>query len=1115
MPERLGEAVLDLAVDDSKLKSDMRRSEGAVRGWAGRVGKIAAGVAIGAGVAAAGAITKGTLSAVRFESQMAEVRTLLSGTFTDTAFSQLGTDLLGLSKDLGIASTELVPALYQAISAGVPTDNVIDFLRISGRAAIGGVTEIETAVDGLTTVVNAFSAEGVGATDAADVMFASVKAGKTTFQELSDSLFQVAPLANSTGVSFREVSAGLATLTAQGTPTRIATTQLRAAIQGLTRPSKELTAIFKAAGYESGEMAVRQIGLAKASDIVSKATGGSVSQLTKLVGSIEGVQGILGITGSNAERFSNNMDNMDESTGAANAAFETIAKTVGFKWNRIQQLLNVQLLKLGQKILPHVHTVLSNLIPLATTFIGRLGIVLGRIRSLVTANLSLIKGLGIAAGIILGAIATFKVFQLAVRGVQLAMVALRAISIISLGPIALLVAAIAGLIATGITLAGKWEELEKAVAQIWSNITEGLTTKWEEFSTWFETTAWPAIEKAWQTFLDWAGPIWAALVTGLQTAWETFSGWFTLTAWPAITTAWQTFLDWAGPIWDGLVSGVQTAWETFSGWFTLTAWPAITTAWQTFLDWAGPIWATLVTGLQTAWNTFSSWFTLTAWPAVQLAWQGFLDWAGPAWATLVTGLQTAWDTFSSWFTLTAWPAVQLAWQGFLDWAGPAWATLVTGLQTAWDTFSTWFTLTAWPAVQLAWQGFLDWAGPAWATLVTGLQTAWDTFSTWFTLTAWPAIEVSWSNFISWSKAKWAILTYDIQNLWVRFSSWFIVTAWPSIQTTSLGFIDWLGKEWDLMTGDLAYLWGAFGTAFKAVVDDPITQSWADLNKEHMRNEWTDTTDFLGMVWKLWAERQFGGGITEKMQPAWQKFTDFMKPAFGVAMVDIAHQFGLWRLIYEGDIAEGGPFRQAWSDFTSWMNIDWGTAKDLLIGTWILWTDKYITNVSFGGNLRLGWSSFIDWSGTQWGTYVNFLTASWEAFGQTYKDVINGIIGLINTFIVKVSAIEIRVPSVNIPLVGVIGGFTVGVPDIPTIPLLAKGTSDFSGGMAIVGEQGPELVNLPRHSNVLSNSLSHSLSSRFGQQKPLVLNIDGNEIGRILMDLLGEREGRQNIRSSVS
>ena len=45
--------------------------------------------------------------------------------------------------------------------------------------------------------------------------------------------------------------------------------------------------------------------------------------------------------------------------------------------------------------------------------------------------------------------------------------------------------------------------------------------------------------------------------------------------------------------------------------------------------------------------------------------------------------------------------------------------------------------------------------------------------------------------------------------------------------------------------------------------------------------------------------------------------------------------------------------------------------------------------------------------------------------------------------------------------GIVGAFAA-------IPQFAEGTTNFGGGTALVGELGPELVNLPRGSDVIPN-----------------------------------------------
>ena len=138
------------------------------------------------------------------------------------------------------------------------------------------MTDTETAVDGLTTVMNAFKGQNIDATKAADIMFATVKAGKTDFAQLSASLFNVAPLAAAANVKFQDVSAALATLTAQGTPTSVATTQIRAAIQAIIKPSKEMQGVL---GTMTGELVKN-----------GKLTGEQADQYTKLNNSLTGLQ---------------------------------------------------------------------------------------------------------------------------------------------------------------------------------------------------------------------------------------------------------------------------------------------------------------------------------------------------------------------------------------------------------------------------------------------------------------------------------------------------------------------------------------------------------------------------------------------------------------------------------------------------------------------------------------------------------------------------------------------------------------------------------------------------------------------------------------------------------
>jgi len=99
----------------------------------------------------------------------------------------------------------------------------------------------------LTSVTNAYGAEAISATEIADIMFTTVKEGKTTFEELSARLFQAVPVAAKIGLEFQNVAAMAAQITLAGVPMRIAMTQIRSLLNEVAFEGKELNKVFQEA----------------------------------------------------------------------------------------------------------------------------------------------------------------------------------------------------------------------------------------------------------------------------------------------------------------------------------------------------------------------------------------------------------------------------------------------------------------------------------------------------------------------------------------------------------------------------------------------------------------------------------------------------------------------------------------------------------------------------------------------------------------------------------------------------------------------------------------------------------------------------------------------------
>lgn len=338
--------------DASNLSRALKKAGGEVAGFAKKVGKlgIQAGAAFTGAAVAVG--VQGVRAAADFESAMNEVMTLLPDA-SENVFGELSDQVKNFSKEFGVLPNEVIPSLYQALSAGVPQENVFEFLEVAQKAAKGGVTDLETAVDGISSVVNSYGADVITATEASDMMFTAVRLGKTNFEELSGSLFQVAPIAASLGIGFGEVTASLANLTAKGVPTSVAATQLKAAFSELGKEGTKASDMFKElSGQSMQEFLAEGHGLEGVLEVLKIGSEETGVSLLDMFGSIEAGQAVLGLAGDGMSDFFDTMYEMNTSAGATEAAFETMDQGLSANFDKIKANLAVLSIEIGQKLAP-------------------------------------------------------------------------------------------------------------------------------------------------------------------------------------------------------------------------------------------------------------------------------------------------------------------------------------------------------------------------------------------------------------------------------------------------------------------------------------------------------------------------------------------------------------------------------------------------------------------------------------------------------------------------------------------------------------------------------------------------------------------------------------------
>lgn len=288
------------------------------------------------------------------ETAFAKASTLLSGDDLTKYFE----GLIEMSNRTGVAFTDLAESMYSALSAGVPQDNVLEFVENTVNLSKGGFTQTATAIDIVTTALNAYQMEMSEATHVQDVLITTQNLGKTTVDELASNMGKLIPTANSVNVAFDQLGAMYATVTANGVATAETTTYLNAMINELgasgstaEKAMQAATAGTDMAGKKFSEISAMGYDVTdvlKLMDEYAQSTGKSLSDMFS---SSEGAKA-ASILLSNMEGFKSNITSMIDSAGAASAAAETMMDTTAEKIQVAKNQIDNLTSSIAEQLLP-------------------------------------------------------------------------------------------------------------------------------------------------------------------------------------------------------------------------------------------------------------------------------------------------------------------------------------------------------------------------------------------------------------------------------------------------------------------------------------------------------------------------------------------------------------------------------------------------------------------------------------------------------------------------------------------------------------------------------------------------------------------------------------------
>lgn len=191
-----------------------------------KLGTIAKGVVITF-------LTKESLRAfAEFDAEIRKVWTLTDQ--TKAQFDKAQQSIVNMSLRLPETATGLAAAQAEIIGSGVAVEQSGKALELAAKAAVAGVTDTQTAAKIGTSIMQTYGLSVNSLSGIYETLFALMKEGVGSFEEVTQSIQKLAPTAKTSGVGLNELSAALATLEGRGVKLPVATGALQTAISVLS-----------------------------------------------------------------------------------------------------------------------------------------------------------------------------------------------------------------------------------------------------------------------------------------------------------------------------------------------------------------------------------------------------------------------------------------------------------------------------------------------------------------------------------------------------------------------------------------------------------------------------------------------------------------------------------------------------------------------------------------------------------------------------------------------------------------------------------------------------------------------------------------------------------------
>ena len=290
-------------------------------------------------------------AAAQFETSTAMVATIADT--SQKSLSSISKEVRTYSNETGEAASDMAEATYQAISASVNTADAAAFAGTATKLAVGGFTSATTAVDVLTTAINAYGLAASDATQLSDYLITTQNLGKTSVDQLAQSVGKVIPLASAYNVQMDNLSSAYAVLTANGIATAESGTYLKSMLNELGDTGSGVSEVLlNSTGKTFAQLMEQGYSLGDVMAMLGNAVDGDSTAFNALWNSTEAGIGALSLFNAGADKYNSVLESMRTSAGATEKAYSTMADTTDKSKQRMENAFNNLKISVGDVLNP-------------------------------------------------------------------------------------------------------------------------------------------------------------------------------------------------------------------------------------------------------------------------------------------------------------------------------------------------------------------------------------------------------------------------------------------------------------------------------------------------------------------------------------------------------------------------------------------------------------------------------------------------------------------------------------------------------------------------------------------------------------------------------------------